>query len=45
MAHAHPHPRPAHAPFSLLRLSVGQRLMGAGVVVALIWALVFWAIG
>jgi hypothetical protein len=46
MTHHHhggaPHPSPAVSP-SLLRLSVAQRLLGAGVLIALIWAAFFWA--
>jgi hypothetical protein len=40
----HAHPSPAVPP-SLMRLSLGGRLAAAGVVIALIWLLVFWAIG
>jgi hypothetical protein len=32
------------APFSLLRLAALDRLLGASVVVALIWAGVYWAL-
>jgi hypothetical protein len=46
MTHHHhggtPHPSPAVS-LSLLRLSVAQRLLGAGVLIALIWAAFFWA--
>ena len=48
--HSHPHthetaPASTWQPgFSLLRLSAGARLMGAGVLVAAIWAGVLWAI-
>jgi hypothetical protein len=46
MTHHHhggaPHPSPAVPP-SLLRLSALERLAGAGVLIALIWAAVFWA--
>ena len=38
-----PHPSPTISP-SLLRLSAVERLAGAGVLIALIWAAVFWAI-
>lgn len=46
MAHHHHHSRgPIVAPpWSLLRLSAGQRLAGAGVLSAVLWALVFWAV-
>ena len=40
----HVHPPVAVAP-SILRLSAWQRLAVAGVLIALIWAAVFWAIG
>jgi len=33
----------APIPVSLLRLSAGTRLIGAGVVIAAIWLAVFWA--
>jgi len=36
------HPSPAVSP-SLLRLSAPQRLVVAGVLIALIWAAYFWA--
>ena len=46
MTHHHhggaPHPSPTVSP-SLLRLSAVERLAGAGVLIALIWAAVFWA--
>jgi hypothetical protein len=46
MTHHHhggtPHPSSALSP-SLLRLSVAQRLVGASVLIALIWAAFFWA--
>jgi hypothetical protein len=32
------------ARFSLLRLSVAERLMGAGVVLAALWLAVWWAL-
>ena len=38
-------PKPAPVPFSLLRLSGLQRLALAGVLIASIWAGVFWALG
>jgi hypothetical protein len=40
----HSHPAAAITP-SILRMSVGQRLAAAAVVVALIWGVVLWAIG
>lgn len=47
--HSHPHTHESASSdwrpgFSLLRLSAGARLLGAGVLVALIWAGVIWAI-
>jgi hypothetical protein len=39
---AHAHRRRER--FSLLRLSAGERLAGAAVVVALLWAGVYWAL-
>jgi hypothetical protein len=46
MTHHHhggaPHPSPTVSP-SLIRLSAMERLAGAGVLIALIWAAVFWA--
>jgi hypothetical protein len=39
--HAHP---PAPPGFSLLRLSAQSRLLGALILIACIWAGVFWAI-
>ena len=39
----HAHPSAAVAP-SLLRLSAGQRLAGAAVMIALLWGAVLWAI-
>jgi hypothetical protein len=41
-APGHAHPPAALAP-SMLRLSAGQRLAGAAVVILLIWAAVYWA--
>ena len=35
---------PASPPFSLLRLSAFERLLGASVVVACLWAGVYWAL-
>ena len=46
MAHAghHHHPvRPHHVGFSLLRLSAGERLVGALVAAAALWGMVSWA--
>ena len=44
--HTHEHRAIASAPtFSLLRLSVGQRLAGAAVVLAGLWLLVFRVMG
>ena len=51
--HTHSHPGSAHAhhavaaapTFSLLRLSAGQRLAGAGVILAGHWLLVFLVLG
>lgn len=40
VGHAHP---PAALRPSILRLSAGQRLAGAGMLTALIWAAVWWA--
>ena len=39
----HAHPSPSIPP-SLMRLSLGGRLIAVGVVVLLVWTLVFWAI-
>jgi hypothetical protein len=39
----HAHPSAAVAP-SLLRLSAAERLVGAAVVIALLWGAVLWAI-
>lgn len=38
--HVHPSPR---LPPSLLRFSLGTRLLVVGVVIVFVWALVFWA--
>ena len=38
----HAHPPAAIAP-SILRMSVGQRLAAAAVLIGLIWAAVYWA--
>ncbi|MDT2023825.1 hypothetical protein [Methylocella sp. CPCC 101449] len=50
-SHAHGHAaaaqilaRPAVPGFSLLRLSAGQRLAGAGLIVLALWGAVFWAL-
>jgi hypothetical protein len=44
--HTHKHRAVAAAPtFSLLRLSVGQRLAGAAVLLAGLWLLVFGVMG
>jgi hypothetical protein len=40
--HGHAHPSAAAAP-SILRLSVTQRLSFMAVLIALVWAAVFWA--
>ncbi|BCJ89760.1 hypothetical protein IZ6_04950 [Terrihabitans soli] len=44
----HHHPRPARGPsgpgFSLLLLSAGQRVLGALILLALLWGGVFWAL-
>ena len=45
--HHHPghlHPSPRLSP-SLLRLSVPQRLGLAGILIVLVWAAAFWAMG
>jgi hypothetical protein len=45
--HHHHHPGEGHPPASIspsiLRLSAVERLAAAGVVIAVIWAAVFWA--
>ncbi len=45
--HRHVHSRPAAAAptMSLLRLSAAARLGGVAVLLALLWASVFWAMG
>jgi len=48
-SHGHTHPaaavvRRADPGFSLLRLSALQRLAGAGVIIALLWLAVLWAL-
>jgi hypothetical protein len=46
--HSHPHPphATAEAPtLSLLRLSAGQRLGGAGAILALVWLMTLATIG
>jgi hypothetical protein len=49
MPHDHHHHAPrviaAEPTFSLLRLSAGQRLAGAGVGLSGLWLLVFWVMG
>ncbi|MBB3021471.1 hypothetical protein FHR70_004567 [Microvirga lupini] len=45
-AHSHKHRAVAGAPtFSLLRLSVGQRLVGSAVILAGLWLLVLGVMG
>jgi hypothetical protein len=48
MAHHHHHPGHAHPPASIapsiLRLSALERLIAAGIAVALLWGAVFWAL-
>jgi hypothetical protein len=46
VTHLHLHSPAVHprAPFSLLRLSIVERLAGASVLIALIWGGVFWAL-
>lgn len=39
--HHHP-PKPRDAVFSLLRLSAAQRLIGAVVLLAALWAAILW---
>jgi hypothetical protein len=39
----HPHDARAQAYPSLLRLSVAERLAGTAVLVAALWAAIFWA--
>jgi hypothetical protein len=45
--HHHHHPGQGHPPasisLSILRLSVAERLAAAGVLIAMIWAAVLWA--
>lgn len=44
--HAHEHATvPVHVGFSLLRMSVWQRLAGAGALIALVWVLILRTIG
>jgi hypothetical protein len=48
MAHGHdhaPHAAAARPTLSLLRLSAGQRLLGAAGVIAPLWALVWLTLG
>jgi hypothetical protein len=40
----HHHAAPTKARFSLLRLSAAERLMGAGVLLAMLWLTVWWAL-
>jgi hypothetical protein len=46
--HHHHHPNHVHpsptVPPSLIRLSLGSRLLTVGAIVLLVWALVLWAI-
>jgi hypothetical protein len=47
-AHDHPpgrHPAPALIAPSVLRLSVGERLGVAALLIAVLWGIVFWALG
>ncbi len=45
MSHNHPiHAIAAEPHFSLLRLSAGQRLLGAGLVIVGLWLAVWWAL-
>ncbi len=43
-SHAHRHATPVEPGFSLLRLSAAERLAGVGVVAALLWLAVWWAL-
>jgi hypothetical protein len=43
-AHSHAPATPRPVPFSLLRLSMIERLVGAAALIALIWGGVFWAL-
>ena len=43
-SHAHRHATPVEPGFSLLRLSAAERLAGVGVVSALLWLAVWWAL-
>jgi hypothetical protein len=47
MTHHHHHPGHHHPPAtiapSILRMSVAERLMAAGVVIGLLWVAVLWA--
>ena len=45
MSVAHEHPAGIAPPFSLLRLSALARCGGAMIVIAGLWAIVFWALG
>jgi hypothetical protein len=42
--HAHRHATPVEPGFSLLRLSAVERLAGVGVIAALLWLAVWWAL-
>ena len=42
LGHAHP---PASVLPSILRLSAAERVTGAALLIAVLWALVFWAMG
>jgi len=44
LPHVHRYAEAAEPAFSLLRLSAVQRLAGAGVVAALLWLAVWWAL-
>jgi len=43
-AHDHPHAPQIQSSPSLLRLSAAERLAGVGLMVAVLWAAIFWAI-
>jgi len=43
--HRHVHADAAPPTMSLLRLSAARRLFGAGAILALVWAAVWWVIG
>jgi hypothetical protein len=42
---AHPHRETPRERLSILRLSAGERLLGAACALALLWAAVYWALG